>query len=198
MTRSRRPALKAPLLALGLLLAAPNVEATVSAACGWPAWDGFKAHLLSADGRVIDASAPRQHTVSEGQAYALFFALVADDRASFERILQWTENNLAQGDFTAQLPAWQWGRRDDSSWGVLDANPASDADVWIAYTLGEAGRLWQQRRYSVDWQSCAQAGDRADSGPGPDPAASAAGFHPGEGSLAAQSQLCAVADTAPP
>lgn len=137
------------LLALGMLLMALPAAAAVPVVCGWPAWDAFKAHLLSADGRVIDASTPRQHTVSEGQAYALFFSLVANDRASFERILQWTENNLADGDFTARLPAWQWGRRDDGSWGVLDANPASDADLWIAYTLAEAGRLWQQRRYSV-------------------------------------------------
>lgn len=149
MRTRRRPSLAGLLLALNLLLGAMPTQAAVPVACGWPAWEAFKAHLLSDDGRVIDPSTPRQHTVSEGQAYALFFALVADDRTSFERILQWTENNLAQGDFTAHLPAWQWGRRDDGSWGVLDANPASDADVWIAYTLGEAGRLWQQRRYGV-------------------------------------------------
>jgi endo-1,4-beta-D-glucanase Y len=149
MTPSRRPSLRASLLALGLLSAASSATAGASPACGWPAWDSFKAHMLSADGRVIDASTPRQHTVSEAQAYALLFALVADDRTSFERILQWTENNLAQGDFTAQLPAWQWGRRDDGSWGVIDPNPASDADVWIAYTLGEAGRYWHERRFAV-------------------------------------------------
>lgn len=146
----RRPSLRAALLvALTLLTAALPVSAAVPVVCGWPAWDEFKAHFLSEDGRVIDASTPRRHTVSEGQAYALFFALVADDRASFERILTWTENNLAQGDFTAHLPAWQWGHRDDGSWGVLDPNPASDADLWISYTLLEAGRLWKERRYAV-------------------------------------------------
>ena len=149
MKPRRQSALAALLLALGTLLAALPVAAAVPVVCGWPAWDLFKAHLLSADGRVIDPGTPRQHTVSEGQAYALFFSLVANDRASFERILQWTENNLAEGDFTAHLPAWQWGHRDDGSWGVLDANPASDADIWIAYSLAEAGRLWQQRRYKI-------------------------------------------------
>lgn len=148
--QDRRPSpLAALLVALILLTAASPVSAAVPVVCGWPAWDQFKAHFLSDDGRVIDASTPRRHTVSEGQAYALFFALVADDRASFERILTWTENNLAQGDFTAHLPAWQWGRRDDGSWGVLDDNPASDADLWIAYALLEAGRLWKERRYAV-------------------------------------------------
>ncbi|PTU30986.1 cellulase [Stenotrophobium rhamnosiphilum] len=124
-------------------------QAHAAANCDWPQWTAFKTQLISADGRVIDASTPQQHTVSEGQAYALFFALVANDRPAFEKLLQWTENNLAQGDLTAYLPAWQWGHRDDGSWGVIDKNPASDADVWIAYALGEAGRLWNERRYTV-------------------------------------------------
>jgi endoglucanase len=39
----------------------------------------------------------------------LFFALVANDRAQFERLLSWTQNNLANGDLRAQQPAWLWG-----------------------------------------------------------------------------------------
>ena len=73
---------------------------------------------------------------------------MANDRPGFERLLGWTENNLCQGDLGAHLPAWQWGRQDSGSWGVIDSNSASDADLWLAYTLGEAGRLWQERRYS--------------------------------------------------
>ena len=123
---------------------------TVDAACpDWPQWTAFKHNFVSADGRVIDHSSAHQHTVSEGQAYAMFFALVAGDEKTFARLLRWTEDNLAQGDLSAHLPAWQWGRRDDASWGVIDANPASDADVFIAYVLGEAARLWQQRYYRI-------------------------------------------------
>lgn len=113
----------------------------------WPAWETFKQQFVSADGRVIDPDSPRRHTTSEGQAYALFFALVANDRAAFDRLLRWTEDNLAAGDLGSRLPAWQWGRRDDGTWQVIDANAASDADLWMAYALGQAGRLWQQRRY---------------------------------------------------
>lgn len=130
--------------ALAPALAAPPGH---KPACPWPAWQAFKQQFLSEGGRVVDPGSERKQTFSEGQAYALFFALVAGDRPTFERILQWTENNLADGDLTARLPAWLWGRRDDDSWGVLDNNPASDADLWIAYALGEAGRLWQERRY---------------------------------------------------
>jgi endoglucanase len=110
----------------------------------WPAWETFKRAFVTADGRVAEAGG---RTVSEAQGYALFFALVAGERELFERLLRWTEDNLAAGDLTARLPAWHWGRTDDGRWGVLDANAASDADLWIAYALGEAGRLWRQRRY---------------------------------------------------
>ncbi|MFD2192355.1 cellulose synthase complex periplasmic endoglucanase BcsZ [Pistricoccus aurantiacus] len=116
----------------------------------WPAWEDYKAVLISDDGRVIDGSDERLITTSEGQSYALFFALVANDRDSFARILDWTQNNLAQGDLGAVLPAWLWGHdKEDDRWGVLDANSASDADLWLAYTLLEAGRLWQRRDYQV-------------------------------------------------
>ncbi|WP_190286326.1 cellulose synthase complex periplasmic endoglucanase BcsZ [Cupriavidus cauae] len=139
------------LLGAALLTASLGCAA---ASCPWPAWDSFKRDTISADGRVIDASTPQQTTVSEGQAYALFFALVANDRPTFERLLAWTENNLAEGDLASRLPAWIWGKREAAdgkpeSWGVLDANPASDADLWIAYALLEAGRLWQERRYTA-------------------------------------------------
>lgn len=139
----------AVLLARSPALAAPTGKngAPPKTSCAWPAWEAFKQQFLSEGGRVIDPGSERKQTFSEGQAYALFFALVAGDRAGFERILKWTEDNLANGDLTARLPAWLWGRRDDGTWGVLDDNPAADADLWIAYALGEAGRLWQERRY---------------------------------------------------
>ena len=145
-----RPLLACCLVAAGLLCAMRPACAAPAAPClqdGWPAWERFKASLLRSGGRILDPSSSRATTVSEGQAYALFFALVADDRSAFEDLVRWTEDNLAGGDLALRLPAWQWGRRDDGSYGVLDANPAADADLWLAYALGEAGRLWQERRY---------------------------------------------------
>ena len=130
---------------VGLLLACGKEDPSVCEP--WAAWQSYKSAFLTPDGRVVasDDSA----SVSEGQAYALFFALVGNDRKAFEQILRWTENNLAGGDLTARLPAWRWGKRDDQSWGVLDANAASDADLWIAYTLNESGRLWKIQRHSA-------------------------------------------------
>jgi endoglucanase len=113
----------------------------------WADWEAFKKQFVSDTGRVSASDPEGPRTYSEGQSYALFFALVANDRGLFETILQWTENNLCGGDLTVRLPAWLWGKRKDGDWGVIDSNPASDADVWIAYALGEAGRLWNDRRY---------------------------------------------------
>jgi endo-1,4-beta-D-glucanase Y len=113
----------------------------------WTLWRSYSARFIDQQGRVIDPMGNR--TTSEGQAYAMFFALVDNDRQSFDRLLEWTQYNLAQGDFQYHLPAWLWGRSKDGAWKVLDPNSAADADVWIAYTLIEAGRLWNQSGYSL-------------------------------------------------
>ncbi|WP_175672471.1 cellulose synthase complex periplasmic endoglucanase BcsZ [Burkholderia ambifaria] len=135
--------------AAGRAQAAQSGAADAQCGAAWPRWDAFKRDFVSADGRVIDVGSADSRTVSEGQAYGLFFALVANDRRTFDTILAWTENNLAQGDLSARLPAWLWGRAPDGAWRVLDANAASDADLWIAYTLVEAGRLWRERSYTA-------------------------------------------------
>jgi endo-1,4-beta-D-glucanase Y len=121
-------------------------------ACGgcrkgpWALWTAYSGRFIDAQGRVIDPMGNR--TTSEGQAYALFFALVDNDRPRFDLILDWTTNNLAQGDLSTHLPAWLWGKDKDGKWHALDANSASDADVWLAYTLLEAGLLWKQQAYA--------------------------------------------------
>ena len=112
----------------------------------WPLWDNYVKSAIDGQGRVIDHSAG-DRTTSEGQAYAMFFALVANDRSHFDSILSWTETNLAGGDLTLRLPAWSWGKAPDGSWKVLDPNPAADSDLWIAYDLLEAGRLWRDPRF---------------------------------------------------
>lgn len=119
-----------------------------STQCQWPLWQSFKQHYVK-EGRVIDDSDPRNITTSEGQSYGLFFALIANDQAMFEQMLTWTEQNLSGGDLTARLPAWLWGTLPNGGQGVLDANTASDSDLWIAYSLVEAGRLWNNYYYQT-------------------------------------------------
>lgn len=113
----------------------------------WPDWSDFAGRFVQADGRVIDLTFEQKST-SEGQSYGLFFALVGNDRSRFDAILKWTSDNLAAGQLGDRLPAWLWGLRADGRWGIKDENPASDADVWLAYTLLEAGRLWRAPAYT--------------------------------------------------
>ncbi|WP_312706586.1 cellulose synthase complex periplasmic endoglucanase BcsZ [Stenotrophomonas sp.] len=142
---SRRRLLQtvAALPLLGLAGAAP------AAAPRWPAWQLLQASSLSEDGRMIDRSHDDQRSTSEGQSYALFFALVDNDPALFDRVLAWTQDNLAGGDMAARLPAWLWGRDGKGAWRVLDDNPASDSDLWLAYALLEAARLWRRPALQV-------------------------------------------------
>ncbi|HZR34915.1 MAG TPA: cellulose synthase complex periplasmic endoglucanase BcsZ [Nevskia sp.] len=131
------------LLAAGLALGA----GAASAGTGWKDWDYFAGRFVQQDGRVVDLTFDQKST-SEGQSYGLFFALVANQRQRFDSILAWTSDNLAGGRLGERLPAWLWGKRDDGSWGVKDDNAASDGDLWLAYTLLEAGRLWQVPAYA--------------------------------------------------
>jgi endoglucanase len=123
------------------------VCACVAHAEDWPQWNAFVERFVEKDGRVVDVTFGGK-TTSEGQAYGLFFALVAGERDRFDNIFSWTSNNLAQGQLGKRLPGWLWGKRDDRSWGLKDKNSASDADLWIAYTLLQAGRLWNEPRYT--------------------------------------------------
>lgn len=129
------------------------IALTLSSICAeasepWKDWEQFKAVYLSPEGRVIDGSNPQLPTTSEGQSYALLFALIANDKDTFDLVLNWTENHLANNDLTANLPAWLWGlNKENQQYGILDSNSASDSDLWIAYALVEAGRLWGEYRY---------------------------------------------------
>jgi len=138
---------KFPLQWMMLWTAAWSATAFAQPPAEWPEWNDFAARFVQADGRVIDVTFERKST-SEGQSYGLFFALVANQRTQFDTILKWTDNNLASGQLGKKLPAWLWGLRADGSWGVKDQNAASDADLWIAYTLLQAARLWNAPRYA--------------------------------------------------
>lgn len=131
----------------------PGVALAQAQACdanAWPLWQTFRTHFVQPDGRVLDASTPQQHSSSEGQSYAMFFALVGNDRESFDKLWAWAKDNLAGSDIRSNLPGWWWGLDDKKSWRLLDRNSASDADLWFAYALLEAARLWKDERYTND------------------------------------------------
>lgn len=163
------------LMAGSALCAAPSETKTaaepvraVSPFNVWDEWEAFKkTNVVVADkgARVIDYSDEKRITTSEGQSYAMFFALTAGERDLFDKLLCWTEDNLADGDLTKNAPAWLWGKnvkqvrvtnedgtvsvKTVTSWEVLDSNNATDSDMWIAYSLLEAGRLWNRPDYTA-------------------------------------------------
>lgn len=108
------------------------------------AWRQYADGFVERDGRVVDPSPEGELsdvTTSEGQSYALLRAAWMGDRRTFRRVLRWTTENLQGGD-PAALPAWKWGPRGDGTYGVLDPQPASDADQLIAYALLIAHARW--------------------------------------------------------
>ncbi|MEN5265995.1 cellulose synthase complex periplasmic endoglucanase BcsZ [Stenotrophomonas sp. TWI587] len=115
-------------------------------ACGtpWREWRAFVDRHIEPDGRVVDHLNTDLRSTSESQSYGLFFALVDNDPVLFDRILAWTRRHLCRGRADLNLPAWLWGKAADGQFRVLDPNTASDGELWIAYALLEAGRLWKR------------------------------------------------------
>jgi endo-1,4-beta-D-glucanase Y len=134
-------------MVLGFALAT-SLQGGCRTSPAWPLWESYAKSAFDEQGRIIDHSAG-DRTTSEGQAYGMFFALVANDKDRFDKMLDWTQTNLAGGDLTQRLPAWSWGKSPDGGWKILDRNPASDADLWMAYALMEGGRLWHEPRYQT-------------------------------------------------
>lgn len=109
------------------------------------AWSAYLRVYVQADGRVKDPSSA-DATTSEGQAYGMMRAVWMGDRETFDRLLAWTRENLQAGDST-RLPAWKWGVHPTGEWDVLDAQPAADADQWMAWALIVAARQWGEPDY---------------------------------------------------
>ncbi len=107
-------------------------------------WQSYKARFVTVQGRVIDTgNAMISH--SEGQGYAMLFAVAANDRESFDRIWGWTRANLMVRD--DQLLAWRWEPAQRPA--IADMNNATDGDILVAWALTEAAELWAELSYRV-------------------------------------------------
>lgn len=137
-------------LALSGAGAAASAAPAACAAVDWPAWQSWAGSHVQPDGRVLHSSLLPNHTTSEGQSYNLLLSLIANDPQRFDQIWSWTRDNMMAPDAANRLPGWLWGQGADGKWQLQDANSASDADLWIAYALLEAARLWQRPTYRSD------------------------------------------------
>lgn len=113
--------------------AAPELDAAALASTFLDEW--------VEDGRVVRHDEGGD-TVSEGQAYGLFAAVIADDEDAFDDIWNWTQEELVRSD---GLMAWQW---DDGA--VVDDEPASDADLDAARALVLAGDRFDRSDLRAD------------------------------------------------
>jgi endoglucanase len=100
-------------------------------------WLSFKHFFISESGRVIRPDNDND-TVSEAMAYAMLRAVWVDDQEVFNKLYAWSEKELSRyklyGD---HLLSWHWN---DNK--VLDAMPASDADIDYALGLLLAEKKW--------------------------------------------------------
>jgi endoglucanase len=106
-------------------------------------WEQYKTNFISHDGRVVDYY---QGLIShsEGQGYGMNLCVKYGDKPTFEKIWQWTKNNL-QVRGADHLSAWQWGQRPNREWSVIDYNNATDGDILIAYALLKAEERWHEK-----------------------------------------------------
>lgn len=103
-------------------------------------WQQFRDRFISPDGRLVDTD-QGGISHSEGQGYAMLFAVNYDDRATFKQLWRWTQSNLqVRGD---KLLAWRWTPKD----GVTDKNNASDGDLLVAWALLRASKKWHAPEY---------------------------------------------------
>ncbi|EJL99391.1 endoglucanase Y [Pseudomonas sp. GM102] len=136
---------------LALVLLAPAIAAGKSCESpAWPLWQTYATRFVQADGRVLESSQENNHSTSEGQSYGMLFALIGNDQPRFDKLWRWTSANLAGSATATRLPGWLWGQGTDGQWRLQDANSAADADLWIAYALLEAARLWHRPDYHQD------------------------------------------------
>lgn len=113
-------------------------------------WQSYRERFIQGDGRVIDRE-DGDRTTSEAQAYALLRAVLIDDPATFDRVLEWSETNLQRrkldGTQRDRLWAWKWGKDEQGNWSLLDGNFASDGDIDAVTALILGARRWNRSNY---------------------------------------------------
>jgi len=115
------------LLALLTALQSPAGPGSATQAPAMAAGRDFLNKYVEPDGRTVRRDQGGD-TVSEGQAYALLVAGALNDQAAFARVWSWTQSHL-------QEPDGLFAYRTNAQGQVVDAMPASDADVLTAWAL---------------------------------------------------------------
>jgi endoglucanase len=101
-------------------------------------WAAFRARSVTPEGRVVDdANGGVSH--SEGQGFAMVLAEWADDRATFETLLNWTRLHLSRPSDAL----FAWRHQPGLPMMPDDRNNATDGDLMIAWALQRAAARWE-------------------------------------------------------
>jgi len=106
-------------------------------------WAKYRSRFVTDEGRVLDTG-NKEVSHTEGQGWAMLFAEAHGDRAAFDKVWNWTRDNLQRRDNA--LFSWRWDPSGKER--VADGNNASDGDILIGWALIRAGRRWNDPDYS--------------------------------------------------
>lgn len=126
--------------------------ATASFSPSDPDWLCFRRRYVSPDGRVIDTG-NNNVSHSEGQSYGMLFAVTFNDQPTFDRIRQWTQENLKRSADALYIWRWLPNKLDHTP----DRNNATDGDLIIAMALLRAATVWHVPAYQTEALAIAQA-----------------------------------------
>lgn len=108
------------------------------------AWESYKARFFKPEGRIVDTgNGGVSHT--EGQGFAMLMAVANDDKATFDKLWQWTNRELKNKE--NGLFYWRYNPAESNP--VADKNNAADGDVLIAWALLKADARWHEKRYGA-------------------------------------------------
>lgn len=135
--------MKVAAMSLVLTIAAGIAGANAASVILADEWKSYLQGFVTEDGRVVD-TANNGISHSESQGYGLVLSVLADDRATFERVWSFTKTELMVRD--DGLAGWRWDPA--ASPNLTDANNATDGDILIAYGLALAGDAWSETSFT--------------------------------------------------
>ncbi|WP_299668212.1 glycosyl hydrolase family 8 [uncultured Psychromonas sp.] len=111
-------------------------------------WIVYKQQFIES-GRVLDGE-NNNISSSEGQGFALLFAVFSNDRDQFQEMWAWTQKNMQREDhlFRQQYTATEKGLCDNQC--ISAQRNASNGDIIIAWALLAAENKWDRQIYLVE------------------------------------------------
>ncbi|PSW21938.1 endoglucanase [Photobacterium sanctipauli] len=137
-----------PILAMTLpLLSHSSVQAKVHG-CNiqddQQLWSFYKTQFVLPEGRVVD-NGNDSISHSESQGYGMLMAAYFSDHATFKSLWHWTKQTLQRRE--DGLFSWKWQPQPPH---IPDPNNASDGDIFIAWALLKADKLWPEQQYGKE------------------------------------------------